>query len=63
MRISTGWLSERYSTTTVHNIGDPNYLGISLLFHPLPLDSETASDESVIRITWDEEQLQCWVCK
>ena len=63
MRMSTGWLSKRYSTTTVHKYWGSQLSGISLLFHPQPLDSEMASDESVIRINWDEKQLQCWVCK
>ena len=51
MRMSTGWLSERYSTTTVHKYcGGPNYLGISRLFHPLPLDSGMVSVENIIRL-------------
>ena len=32
------------------SIADPNYLGISLIFHPMPLDSETASVENIIRL-------------
>ena len=62
MRMSTGWLSERYSTTTVHRYWGSQLSGNFSIIPP-SLDSEMASDESVIRINWDEKQLQCWVCK
>ena len=58
MRISTGWSFKRYSTTTDLGFVNPNYLEISLIFHPLPLNSETTSVERIIEINWDEKQLQ-----
>ena len=45
------------------DIVDPNYHGISLIFHPLPLDSETTSVERIIETNWDEKQLQQSICK
>ena len=57
MRISTGWSFKRYLTTTDHRYCG-SHLGISLIFHPLPLDSETTSVERIIEIDWEEKQLQ-----
>ena len=63
MRISTGWSFERYSTTNVHRYCGSQLSGISLIFHPLPLDSGTTSVKRIIEINWDEKQLQRRVCK
>ena len=58
MRISTGCHSRDFQQPLTIDIADPSYLGISLIFHPLPLDSETTSVERTIKINWDEKQLQ-----